>query len=151
MKKKKSFFERLTGSVNAEEEKRLPVEAVGQPAEKEEWMDEEEEAQLTIDMYQTPEEIIIQTIIAGIDPADLNVDITPEMITIQGRREKSHTASDEDYFYQELYWGAFSRSIILPQEIDIEGSEAKMKNGLLTIRLPKLDKKRVHKLKVKNE
>jgi len=72
-------------------------------------------------------------------------------VTLRGKREKQREVSGNDYFYQELYWGAFSRSILLPQEVDADEAQATIKNGLLTIHLPKLDKARVAKLKVKNE
>ena len=56
---------------------------------------------------------------------------------------------DEDYFYQECYWGRFARSIVLPQEIDPERAVATIKNGVLTVRLPKLNREKLKKLKVK--
>jgi HSP20 family protein len=71
------------------------------------------------------------------------------MVTIRGHREVTNEISDEDYYSRELYWGSFSRNILLPQEIDVEGAEASEKHGLLTLKLPKLDKHRETKLKVK--
>ncbi len=110
-----------------------------------------EEGQLTIDLYQTPDEIILESPIAGVKPEDLDISITNESVTITGRREKERKVKEEDYFYQETYWGKFSRSIILPQEVDAEKSEALVKNGVLTIRLPKLNRQRSKKLKVQSE
>ena len=110
-----------------------------------------DEGQLLVDVYQTPDEIVIQSVVSGVRPGDLDVSITQDMVTVRGKRERSHHVSDENYFYQELYWGTFSRSILLPQEIDVEASEANLKNGLLLVRLPKLDKARVQKLKIKQE
>ncbi len=116
------------------------------------WMEENnEEGQLTVDVFQNPNEIIIKAMVAGVKPDDLDVSITQDMITIRGKREESHRVEKENYFYQELYWGAFSRSILLPQEVDPDESEATIKNGILIIKLPKLDKERIQKLKVKNE
>ncbi|QQG42750.1 MAG: Hsp20/alpha crystallin family protein [Candidatus Giovannonibacteria bacterium] len=145
---KRSFFERLTGSVKVEGADG-PKRA--SPALKEHVLPQDEEGQLTIDVWQTPEEIILQAIVGGVKLDDLDVQVTHDMVTLRGKRERQHEASANDYFYQELYWGAFSRSILLPQEVDADEAEATMKNGLLTIRLPKLDKARVAKLKVKNE
>lgn len=110
---------------------------------------EEAEGQLTVDVYQTPAEIIIQSTIAGVDPDNLDINITSESVTIRGKREKMERVKDEDYFYQECYWGRFARSIILPQEIDPEKSTAEMKNGVLTIRLPKLNREKTRRLKVR--
>ena len=112
---------------------------------------EEAEGQLTVDVYQIPSEIIIQSTVAGIMPDDLDIAITNESVTIKGKREKNEKIKDEDYFYQECYWGKFARTIILPQEIDAEGAVAGMKNGVLTIKLPKLDREKTKKLKVKTE
>ena len=111
--------------------------------------DEEEEGQLTVDVYQTPSEIIIKTMVAGVKPEDLDVDITRDSVTIRGKREEDRTVSGDDYFHRELYWGSFSRQIILPEEIDVEESEAIEKYGLLVLRLTKLDKHKKTKLRVK--
>lgn len=114
-------------------------------------LEEEGEGQLTIDVYQTSDEIIIESPIAGVRPENLDVSITTESVTITGKREKERKVKEEDYFYQECYWGRFSRSIILPQEVDAEKAEATVKNGVLTIRLPKLNRQRSKKLKVQSE
>ena len=80
--------------------------------------------------------------IAGVKPEDLDVSITRDMVTIKGKREESREVAENDYFYKELYWGSFSRTILLPQEIEPEEAQAVEKHGLLTIHLPKVDKKK---------
>lgn len=107
-----------------------------------------EEGQLTIDVYQTPEEMVIKSTIAGVKSEDLDITIATDMVTIQGSRKKDENVSPEDYYYQELYWGPFSRSVILPQEIDTEGAKASMKEGVLTIRLPKFERGKTKKLRI---
>ena len=92
---------------------------------------------------------MIESTIAGVKPDDLDISITNESVTIRGRREKEKRVKDEDYFYQECYWGRFSRSIILPQEVDSDSAEASFKNGVLIIRLPKINRQKTKKLKVK--
>jgi len=109
---------------------------------------EEGEGQLTIDVYQTPEEIVVESTIAGVEPDNLDIDISSESVTIRGKREREKKISDEDYFYQECYWGKFSRSVILPQEVDPDESTAALKNGVLTIRMPKINRQKSKKLKV---
>jgi len=146
---KKSFFERLTGSTTVDRRK-ISLEE-DEVREAPELPPQDEEGQLTLDMWQTPSDIMIQTIVGGVRPEDVEVSISHEMVTVKGKRAKTHTMSTSDYFYQELFWGMFSRTILLPQEVDVENAEATMKNGLLTLRLPKLDKTRVQKLKVKND
>lgn len=111
---------------------------------------DEPEGELAVDVYQTPTHIIIKAMIAGVRPDNLDVTIARDSVVLRGKREASAEASSDDFFYQELYWGAFSRTIVLPQEIDTDGAEASEKHGLLTIRLPKLDKRRQMKLKVRS-
>lgn len=109
----------------------------------------EGEGQLTIDVYQTPSDIVVESPIAGVNPDDLDISITNEGVTIRGRRERVERVREEDYFYQECYWGRFSRSIVLPQEVDAENAEATIKNGVLVIRLPKINRQKSKKLKVR--
>lgn len=110
---------------------------------------EEQEGQLTVDVFQDDESIIIQSTVAGVSPDDLDVSITNDMVVIRGERRPQFSISQADYFYQECYWGTFSRSIILPVEIDADRAEAKIKNGILTIRIPKATAAVTRKLKVK--
>lgn len=115
------------------------------------WMEveTEEEGELTVDVYQTNDMIVIKSMIAGVRPEDLDISITRDMVTIHGKREEERAASEDDYFTRELYWGSFSRTISLPQEIDVDEAEAIEKHGLLILKLPKMDKKRQSKLKVR--
>lgn len=144
---KRSFFERLTGAVRIEEEA-MPVE-ISEVPHRQNILEEEEEGQLTVDVYETPSEIVIKTMVAGVKPEDLDVAITRDSVTLHGKREEDRNVSSEDYFHRELYWGSFSRTIVLPTEIDVDEAEAVEKYGLLVLRLPKLDKNRRTKLKVK--
>src|SRR3989344_4826955 len=113
------------------------------------WLNEAQEGQLTIDVYQTENEIVIKSTVAGVKPEDLDIAITNDMVTIRGKREKDEEVAQQNFYYQECYWGAFSRSVILPLDVAAEKSEATMKNGILTIRLPKIEKEQTKKIKVK--
>jgi len=112
--------------------------------------EEQVDGELAVDVHQTPTHIVIKAMIAGVRPEDLDVAITRDMVTLRGKRERHTEGGAGDFFFQELYWGTFSRTIVLPQEIEIEAAEAHEKHGLLTIRLPKMDKGRQAKLKVKS-
>lgn len=154
-KEKRSFFEKLTGAVRMDEEERdeVPVKR-GSKADREEgavWADDESEkdAELTVDVYQTPDMVVVKSMIAGVRPDDLDVSITRDSITIRGKREEERVSETDDYLLKELYWGSFSRTISLPEEIDVDEAEAIEKHGLLILKLPKLDKRRLSKLKVK--
>ncbi len=109
----------------------------------------EEDGELTVDIYDSGDAIIIQSTVAGVKPEDLDISITTDSITIRGKRKQTEEIREEDYYYKELFWGAFSRSIILPEEIDEAEAEANLKHGLLSIRLPKKKRNIVQKLKVK--
>src|SRR3989338_9027782 len=108
-------------------------------------LSDEREGQLTIDVYQTPTSIVVESPIAGVKGDDIDINITSESVTIRGKRERVNTVKDDDYFYQECYWGRFSRSVILPEEVDAENAEATIKNGVLRVIMPKLTK---HKGKI---
>lgn len=107
-----------------------------------------EEGQLTVDVYQTDDDIVIKSTIAGVTVDDMDIAITNDMVTIKGKRNPDEHIDAADYYYQELYWGPFSRSVILPEDIDVEKASASMKNGILTLRLPKLAKSRMKKVKI---
>lgn len=113
--------------------------------------DSDGEGKLTIDVYQTPTEIVVESAVAGVKPDDLDINVSADSVTIRGERHREEKIKDEDYFYQECYWGKFSRSVILPEEVDPDSAEVKFKNGILTVRMPKLSRKKSKKLKVKVE
>ena len=147
-----SFFEKLTGSQsykegNGEEDKK--EEEQKPEKQKNNWLHSKNQGQLTIDVYQTPKEIIIKSPVAGSRPEDIDIAIENDMVTISGKREYETKISKEDYLYQEIYWGEFSRSVLLPQEVDASKAEAEFKNGLLTIRIPKIEKEKIQKIKIR--
>ena len=173
----KSFFEKLTGaSINEEPEEKkeeeieeekivVPQEDIttkkpkksvkkieaDEDEEDKSWLQDAgdgEEGQLTIDVYQTPSDVVIKSTVAGVRPEDIDISFTNDMITIRGKRKKDEEINTEDYYYQELYWGAFSRSVILPLEVDVDKAKADIKNGILTVRLPKSEKIKTKKIKV---
>lgn len=163
---KKSLFDWLTGSSGADSEYSFDdldqgpgLPPAGRAADKRapapfresmEVAEEPMEGELSVDVYQTPTHIVIKAMIAGVRPEDLDVSITRDMVTIRGKRERHTEGTAGDFFFQELYWGSFSRTIVLPQEVEIEEAEAVEKHGLLVIRLPKMDKGRQAKLKVRS-
>jgi HSP20 family molecular chaperone IbpA len=164
--KKRSFFDRLAGALPVEEydtfeddapasiggpKRTIPSVAPAQPANATpyEHHDEEPTGQLPVDVYQTPNEIVIRAFIAGVRPDEMNVSISRDMVEIEGSRAERVQVAAPDFFSQELFWGSFSRTILLPQEIDVDLATAGAKDGLLIITLPKLDKTKQTKLRVK--
>jgi len=156
MKDNRSFFEKLTGGGRDDEyevdEKevpsKLPVKGSSSNQGLSQFADEEE-GELTVDVYQTATNVIIKTMVAGVKPEDLDVSITRDMVTIKGKRETERSVADDDYYHRELYWGSFSRTIMLPAEVEVEECDAVEKHGLLIITLPKIDKHKQAKLRVK--
>lgn len=175
MKRKRSFFEKLTGAVRVDddfddqdfrfehEEERSPYDVQNpglsprtqtnqnyqEPANDTNLLPEEE-GELSVDVVNSQDEIVIKAMVAGVRPQDLDIQISRDMVTIHGTREETEEISEHDYYHKELYWGSFSRNILLPEEIDVEASDAKEKHGLLEIHLPKVDKARKTKLSVKS-
>lgn len=162
--KKKTFFEKLTGGVHIDDDfeddidgeesrKMQPTSHLkvkeGSSSSVTDWsVDEPHEGQLTVDVFQTPTHIIVKTLVAGVKREDLDISISRDQITIKGKREEERNISESDYFHKELYWGAFTRTVMLPHEVDIDGAEATENLGMLTIRLPKVDKGKQTKLRV---
>lgn len=165
---KHSFFERLSGSPSvgdtfdsfddelpatpAPTRKESPKESHSRstrPAPLDDDDSFESEGQLPVDVHQTASDIIIRAFVAGVRPDELSISISRDMVEIEGSRMEREQTSGPDYFTRELFWGSFSRAIMLPQEIDVEASSASAKDGLLTIILPKLDKAKQTKLRVK--
>ncbi len=153
---KPSFFERLTGTITL---KKSPSDfgddfdgadithtAIVNEAEP----IETAEGELTVDVYQTNDAIIVQAMVAGVSSEDLSVSVTREMVTIRGKRDAPKGVTPDNYFFQELYWGSFSRTILLPTEVEPEETEATEKHGLLTVKLPKIDKGRTQTVKIRS-
>jgi HSP20 family protein len=124
-----------------------PVESVVIPAESQrvsappvEWYSAEYEGQLAVDVYQTKSAVVVKSTIAGVKPEDLEVTLNNDVITLRGRRQPEEEVLPEDYLYRECYWGGFSRSIVLPVEVRADKVQASLKNGILTVILPKAAK-----------
>ena len=162
----KSIFKRFTGKKGKEKKdtgltkekkenkkekakkKDINIE-VGKLEESKSWIEEEEEeGELLVDVYQMDNNIVIRSTVAGVHPEDIDIDINNDMITIRGRRKENIEIDEGNYFYRECYWGGFSRSVILPCEVQANKVKASLKNGVLEITLPKAKKERSVKVSV---
>jgi len=171
MLKKRSFFERLTGGIRLDdndftENQQSKEELSSQQSEQKKvttihpnesqkpWETtkekEPEEGELTVDAYETTTEIVIQSMVAGVRPEDLTINITRDTITIRGKREENKGIAEDTFFAKELYWGTFSRKLILPSEVEPERADAIEKHGLLIIKIPKIDKSKQASIRVKS-
>lgn len=163
-KETKSFFEKLAGIRGGDEEEFKPElkildEEIDEKVEIEEEEEEksgneifeEAEGELAVDVYQTANNFIIEATIAGVDPENIDVSLSSDSVSIKGKREKVERVREGDYLVQECFWGRFSRTIILPQDFDSDKANASIKNGVLKITLPKINKIKAKKIKVKFE
>ena len=114
------------------------------------WM-EDYEGQLAVDVYQTEDNIVLKAPLAGVKPEDLELSITDEVVTIKGERKELEEVKRENYLAQECYWGAFARSYVLPVPVTSEKAQATLKNGILTISIPKQEKTKAKKIEIKTE
>ncbi|MFH1402026.1 MAG: Hsp20/alpha crystallin family protein [Patescibacteria group bacterium] len=150
----KSFFDKLTGSSDMDIEndidKLTNLEEITNNETSMLADDNSKDGELAVDVYDDGDKIIVKTMVAGVKPEDLDISITRDKVIIRGSRQTERETTKDNYHTQELYWGSFSRTIMLPTEIDIEASEATEKRGLLILTLPKVDKERKTKLKVRN-
>jgi HSP20 family protein len=158
--KKRSFFDRLSGSIPVDDydfDDDVPQPYIAQrgsapapaPSYSQAPQHEDADGQLPVDVYQTENDIIVRAFVAGVRPDDINLSISRDMVVIDGVREEREQVIENDYIKRELFWGSFATTIHLPQEIDVDSSTANAKDGLLTLVLPRLDKSRQTKLKVK--
>lgn len=170
MKTKRSFFEKLTGAKRVEDDQPRSMNVMAEeetdnymlanrnagasyaPAADENWAvsQNDSEGQLTIDVYQTENDIVIKSTIAGVKSEDLDVSINNDMVIIRGERKNEEEVTSDNYYYQECYWGSFSRSVVMPVDIIPEKAEASLKNGILTVRLPKAATNKVKKIQVRS-
>lgn len=151
------FFKNLAGlnkKTNVEiteEQTNKQTDQSSAPDLTDQWFDQDyEEGQLAIDVYQTEKDIVVKSTIAGVKPEDIDISVNNDMLTIRGVRKLAEEVSEENYFYQECYWGSFSRSIILPIEVKTDKIDAIIENGVLTVKLPKIKTNTQISVKVKD-
>jgi len=127
----------------------VPATAPSEVAEKISVAEEifNKDGELVIDVFETNAEFVVLAAIAGVQIKDLDISLEKDMMIIKGDRCDPHGHPDKKYFYQECYWGPFSRKVILPENIDIDKADAQMDKGILTIKIPKNE--RVEKIGVK--
>ncbi|MFW6283033.1 MAG: Hsp20/alpha crystallin family protein [Minisyncoccales bacterium] len=114
--------------------------------DREDWF--KPEGELTVDVYQDNTNIIIQAPVAGVSSNNLNVTLEGDMIEIKGMRKDPSNNKEKDYFHKECYWGAFSRKIILPTSVNPDQAEAILKNGVLILKIPKVEEEKKKDIEV---
>jgi HSP20 family molecular chaperone IbpA len=147
--KKQSFFSRLTGGTDeADEEVTYADDGSEVQQQQRVAHSAPQGADLRVDVYQMEDSIVLKAFTPGVLPNDVELSLTRDMLTISATREEVTEAADEDFFTRELDWGTLERTILLPAEVDIDLAEATELHGVLTIRLPKIQKDRQRTIKV---
>ncbi|MEO5927802.1 MAG: Hsp20/alpha crystallin family protein [Patescibacteria group bacterium] len=100
------------------------------------WFGTPDEAQLSIDVFREEKELVVRSLVAGVKPQDLDISVHGDLLTIRGKREEEQETSSKESFYRECYWGSFSRSVVLPNEVSSDNAKASLKNGILELRFP---------------
>lgn len=108
----------------------------------------DQEGELVVDVYETNTDFVVLAAIAGIQIKDLDISLEKEMMVIKGNRQDPHDHPDKKYFYQECYWGPFSRKVVLPENIDLDKADAQIDKGILTVKIPKNNAKEKADVKV---
>jgi len=112
----------------------------------EDWLPEENQGQLSIDIYEDDNCLVIESMVAGVQAKDIDIITEPDLIVIRGSRSRVNKPQEDlNYYYQECFWGKFSRTLILPCPIKPNEVKANFKNGILKITLPKAEEINSHK------
>lgn len=105
--------------------------------------------ELPVDMHQTADELVVKASLPGFKPEEVDISISDGAINIKGEHKEEQAVEEEDYFYKERRYGAFSRSLPLPVKVKSDKAEAVFEDGVLTLTLPKAEEIKPKQIKVK--
>jgi HSP20 family protein len=112
---------------------------------------EEAEWLPAVDVTETKNEILVSVEIPGMDPKEFDISLNEGTLTIQGEKRQEKMEKEENYHFVERRYGTFTRSILLPQEVESDKISASYKNGVLTVTLPKSEGTKRKEIKIKVE
>lgn len=104
-----------------------------------------------IDVSETEVEVVVRCELPGVEPQDVDINVSGDVLTIRGEKKVSAEEQKENFHLMERDWGRFSRSVMLPQHVQPEKVAAHYKNGILKIVLPKAAEARARKIEIKAE
>jgi len=132
--------------------KKIKVPESGQSLKNDLLSEEKKGAKISIDLYETEESLVVQSTIAGVRAKDLEISMEKDILIIKGERGKPDgDVPGKKYLYQECYWGPFSRKLILPENIDPFRIQAAVKDGILTVTIPKIEKEKRKNIEIRQE
>ncbi|MBC7260093.1 MAG: Hsp20/alpha crystallin family protein [Chloroflexi bacterium] len=104
---------------------------------------------LAIDMYETDNDVVVKASVPGVKAKDLDITVTGNMLTIKGEVKEESEGKKGDYHYRERRYGAFQRSVTLPVDVQADKAEATFEDGVLTLRLPKVEEAKPKQITIK--
>ncbi|HON93387.1 MAG TPA: Hsp20/alpha crystallin family protein [Sedimentisphaerales bacterium] len=107
-----------------------------------------ERAWPAIDVAEKDDAILVRAEVPGCKPEDIDVSVCGNTLTLSGEKKESHEANGEGYYHMESTWGSFRREVSLPAEVDSNKIQAVVKDGVLSVTLPKAEKSKAVKVKV---
>jgi HSP20 family protein len=105
----------------------------------------------SLDVSETKNELVVKAEVPGMDPKDIDISLSDGMLTIKGEKKQEKEEREADYHLVERSYGAFTRSVQLPKEVQSEKINASYKNGILKITLPKSEEAKKKEIKIKVE
>lgn len=113
------------------------IQGNGEVSDQNESWQQFQEGELLVDMYHTPDMVVVRSLVPGVDPEHIEISLHNDLLTVRGHRHEPEEIYDDHFFHRECFWGIFSRSVVIPIPIDEEGVKAFFKNGLVVIEIPK--------------
>lgn len=105
-------------------------------------------SELELDMYETEQEVVVKASIPGVKPEDIDITITGNNLSIKGETKEESEVKREHYLCQERHYGSFSRLVSLPDGLSTDAADASFADGVLTLKIPKLEEVKPKTVKV---
>lgn len=105
----------------------------------------------SLDVSETDKDIVVRAEIPGIDPKDIDISLTNDLLTIKGEKQQEKEEKDENYHLVERSYGSFTRSVRIPGQVQNDKIGASYKNGILKVTLPKSEEAKKKEIKIKVE
>jgi HSP20 family protein len=103
---------------------------------------------LPIDVLEQDAKFIVRAAVPGVDPEELSLQIENNVLSIKGEHKDTHTSEEAKVYRREVSYGSFSRSIRLPQNLQLDAVDAEFKNGVVTISIPKVEEPKPQPIKI---
>ncbi|MDY6912220.1 MAG: Hsp20/alpha crystallin family protein [Chloroflexota bacterium] len=106
---------------------------------------------MPLDIYQTPDEVVVKATIPGVQPEDVEITLNGDVLTIKSASKVDEEIKETEYLYRERRYGIYTRTVNLPADLQTDKAEALFENGVLTLRIPKAEEVKPRQIKVKTK